>query len=442
MPKIYAKPTTSATVPEHFFKQKKSSVWSIRLVPNETLRTQFGEKEFRKSTGHVELRKAKAVGQTLIADKLREWDSLLRSSQAHLASVTPTILSDSLIETICSARLYSWLRSDEEDRLDGVDDKTLLEIEEFSQHSDAAMRAILSQGKASARWTETTELVLDWCSTMGLEVSLEDPNAPKLIREFAKVERKAQKFILQRNDGEDVATPDQPCGVKPKLSDITEMYRAHKAQKSGKSHSSTSANAWLLFIEFAGDIPFQAVTPPLIKNFFKDRLHSKNKPWSEKRVATFGKRTLSEVFALALGEGLFQGLNPVDQLTLLPTLPKEEEDSRRQPRFPYSSKQLNQIFSSEWFNPTNTFDFRGKMRTDLGARYWVPIIGTLYGTRVREPLQLLCSDITQESGIHIIRLQVPIAKKTGAGGEVPASDCERRRIGYQCGGVKGSQSVA
>ena len=131
------------------------------------------------------------------------------------------------------------------------------------------------------------------------------------------------------------------------------MYRAHKAQKSGKSHSSTSANAWLLFIEFAGDIPFQAVTPPLIKNFFKDRLHSKNKPWSEKRVATFGKRTLSEVFALALGEGLFQGLNPVDQLTLLPTLPKEEEDSRRQPRFPYSSKQLNQIFSSEWFNPTN-----------------------------------------------------------------------------------------
>ena len=49
MPKIYAKPTTSAIVPDHFFKQKKSSAWYVRLVPSETLRTKFGMKEFRKS---------------------------------------------------------------------------------------------------------------------------------------------------------------------------------------------------------------------------------------------------------------------------------------------------------------------------------------------------------------------------------------------------------
>ena len=429
MPKTYAKSTTSDMMPEHFYKQKKSAAWYVRLVPSEALRTQFGVKEFRKSTGFSDLGKAKAVGKTLIADKLREWDSLLRSAETHKPNATPSILSDSLIETVCSARLYSWLRSDEEERLDGVDDATLLEIEEFSLLSDTAMRAILSQGKASARWTETTDLVLDWCATMGFEVSLEDPSAPKLIREFAKVERKAQQFILRRNDGEDIKTPPLPRGPQPKLSDITEMYLTHKAQKTGKSHSSTSVNAWLLFIQFAGDIPFQAVTTPLIKNFFKDRLHSANKPWSEKRVATFGKRTLSEVFALALGEGLFHGLNPVDQLTLLPTLPKAEEASRSNPRYPYSTSQLNHIFLSEWFNPRNTYDFRGKMRTDLGARYWVPIFGTLYGTRVREPLQLLCSDITQEAGINVIRLQVLIDEKSQESAEISSDDRLKEIVG-------------
>ncbi len=319
------------TVPEHYFKQKKSSAWYVRLVPSETLRTKFGVKEFRKSTGQAELRKAKVAGQTLIADKLRQWESLLSSPKDRESHAIPSILSDSLIETICSARLYSWLRSDEEERLDGVDDKTLLEIEQFGQLSDTAMRAILSQGKASAKWTETTDLVLDWCSTMGFEIDLEDPSTPKLIREFAKVERKAHQFILQRNNGEDITTPPPPSGPQPKLSDITKMYLEHKSIKSGKSHSNTSVNAWLLFIQFAGDIPFQSVTTPLIKNFFKDRLHSKNKPWSEKRVTSFGKRTLSEVFALAVGEGMFQGLNPVDQLTLLPALSKEEEASRGKP---------------------------------------------------------------------------------------------------------------
>lgn len=413
------------TVPEHFFKQKTSAAWYVRLVPNETLRTKFGVKEFRKSTGQAELRKAKAVGKTLIADKLRQWESLLSSPKDHESHATPSILSDSLIETICSARLYSWLRSDEEERLDGVDDKTLLEIEQFGQLSDTAMRAILSQGKASAKWTETTDLVLDWCSTMGFEIDLEDPSTPKLIREFAKVERKAQQFILQRNDGEDIATPPEPSAPQPKLSDITKMYLEHKSIKSGKSHSNTSVNAWLLFIQFAGDIPFQSVTTPLIKNFFKDRLHSKNKPWSEKRVASFGKRTLSEVFALAVGEDMFQGLNPVDQLTLLPALSKEEEASRGNPRYPYTSSQLNQIFSSEWFNPGNTCDFRGKMRKDLGARYWVPTIGTLYGTRVREPLQLLCSDIAQQNGVNIINLQVLTGDEKSQEGDEVLTDDEK-----------------
>jgi hypothetical protein len=173
-------------------------------------------KEFLKSTERAELRQAKPIGKTLIADKLREWSSL-RSPKAHETHATSTILSDSLIETICAAGLHSSMRSDEEDRLDGIDDESLREIEEFSQFCDTAMRAILSQGPASAKWREATDLVLDWCLTMGFEISLNDPSYMKLTREFAKVERIAHKSILQRNEGEDIETPPGPSEPKAKL---------------------------------------------------------------------------------------------------------------------------------------------------------------------------------------------------------------------------------
>lgn len=90
----------------------------MRLVPPKHVQHVVGKNEYRKSTGHPDLKQARPVGQTLIADKLREWDALARASK--VSDATPTILSPDLIETICAARLYSWMRNDDEDRLTGT----------------------------------------------------------------------------------------------------------------------------------------------------------------------------------------------------------------------------------------------------------------------------------------------------------------------------------
>ncbi|CAM5321606.1 hypothetical protein [Eoetvoesiella caeni] len=116
MPKNHAKSNQQLTVPQHFHRQEGSSKWYVRLVPPTHLKGFPGVKEYRKSTGHADLRRAKPVGQTLIAEKLREWDALARATQANEA--TPTILTQELIDIICAARLYSWMRNDDEERLD------------------------------------------------------------------------------------------------------------------------------------------------------------------------------------------------------------------------------------------------------------------------------------------------------------------------------------
>lgn len=400
---MYAKSNQKLTdMPEHFYKPKGSSKIYVRLTAPTEIRHLVKDMEYRKSTGHAELRRAKPIGMALIAEKLREWDSIAR--QVVDVDWTPTILTSGLIEQICSRRLYSWLMSDDEERLgtEGLDDDTLLEIENFSKLTDVAMRSVLAQGAASPRWSEAVATVLEWSQTLGYGLELTDPLFPKLVREFAKVEKEAQARITLRNQGDDAQTPELPSNVGKTLSDVTEVFRAHKATKCDSKHLSTTVNVWKLFIGHCGDITLDSVMPAHIYEFLDARMHAEVKPWSEARAKTFGKRTLSDIFGLARTKGLMKSANPVAGLEALPSLSKEEEASRKNPRFAFNSEQLNTIFSSQWYDPKNCPAIRGKMRTDLGARYWVPLIGLFHGNRVREAVQLIASDFFFEDELFVL----------------------------------------
>lgn len=407
MPKKYAKSTVTTTVPEHFYKQPNSTKWSVRLVPSSDLRA-LGAKEFRKSTGQSDLKKAKLVGQTLIADKLREWDKLQRQSPSiELRTSSPTVLHAELIEQICAARLYSWLQSDEEERLQGLTEEELQEYAEFASLSDTYMRSILAQGPQSKHWSDVVSDVLEWCDVLGYQIESSDPNLPKLIRDFAAIERKAQNVIRGRNDGEYIPSPP-PLQISSRLSDVIEPFLEYKSVKAEEKYVGTMLHAWKKLIEFTGDSPLGRVSPDVLYNFFQSLMTAPDKPWSEKRVSTFGKRVIKEFYSVARTRGLYDGPNPVEQLLILPSNSKEDELKHKRPRLPYNFEKINQIFSSAWYDPKDTTHFRGKMRKDLGARYWIPIIGLLYGSRVREPLQLVCSDIKQLNDLHVISIQTEL----------------------------------
>jgi len=313
-----------------------------------------------------------------------------------------------VIEKICAARLYASMNVDETDRTEGLSDDDLAELEQFCELTDQAMRAVLSRGKASHQWPELVQDLLMWSETCGHILDSNDPMFGKLVRDFAAVEKEAAARIQARNRGDASVTPALPPYRSATLSSLVEPYREFKAQRSQRPHVDACVHAWSLLTDHCGDLPFDAVTASHIFNFLHDRMRAAQKPWSERRALGFGKSALREAFGLARTSGLMTAPNPVDAMEVDPRLTEAEEAKHRKPRHPFTAAQLNKLFASSWYDPTNARDFRGKMQGDLGARYWVPLIGLFHGNRVREALQLTAGDLSHDGDIMLLTFQTEI----------------------------------
>lgn len=401
MPKAYAKSHQELTVPEHFYKQARSSNWSVRLEPPSHVREAGETKSFRKSTGHSDLRKAKVVGAKLIADQLRRWEALVAAARG--TQVVEVTLTQETIDQICDARHYSWLMSDDEDRTHGLTDQELESIAEFTALSERGMRKVIAQGPGSSLWKDVVESAVEWAETLGYGVSTSDPLLHKLVLSYASTEVKAQQAISQRNEGELVRAV-APV-TRHRMLDAVEAFKKHRAPTTSAKYLSTMLHAWQLFADHCENIPLDSVTPHHVYEFLKARIHADKAAWAPKRAKGLGLRVLREVFSVARAQGLMTKPNPVDQLEVLPTVSKAEEKARSKPRYPYTSDQLSKIYSSAWYDPQETKRIRGKMREDLGARYWVPLICMCHGNRVREVLQLVASDFSVVGDVLVVSFQ-------------------------------------
>lgn len=188
---------------------------------------------------------------------------------------------------------------------------------------------------------------------------------------------------------------------RPRLSDVTTLYSDRLAVFNRKTQT-TNLSWWIRLIEHCHDKELDEVTPTDIYEFFEKRLNDLKKPWSMQYERTVASG-LREAFAIAKAKGLCQR-NPVSELETMPAISKVEEKKRKKPRRPFSVEQLNILFSSAWYDSTAE-DWQQRMKWDLGVRYWVPLLSLYHGFRVREPLQLLVSDIVD--GPHpLVKIQV------------------------------------
>jgi hypothetical protein len=405
MPKHHANPGNQLTVPEHFYRPPNSTVWYVRLVPSKRVKKFVLEGDFRKSTGHADLKDALPVGLLLLSEKLSEWNAIADAMNERDAK--PAILSQALIRAMCASRLYSWMCSDDDERAAGLTADELQASNDFCELTDAAMRAVLAQGPGSQIWPRVAADALDWALDLGHALQPTDPSLPNFVRAFAEVEKTACDSISARNKGDTTQTPEAPKAYGAQtLSSIIEKFREHKAPKVDARYVSTILHAWQLFIDFCGDVTFDTVNSTHIYEFMRSRMSADVKPWSEKHARSLGKRSLQEIFGLARTLGWMSNSNPVDKLEAFPSLSKETEAARMKPRQPFTPTQLNTLLSSLWYDPTESEIFLGKMRTDLGARYWVPLIGTFHGNRVREGVQLVASDFVVLDGVHSVRFRL------------------------------------
>lgn len=378
------------------------------------------EIQYRKSTGTADVRRANVIGAAMIAAKLKEWDALHDQLSDRVSS--PAILSQSLIDHLAANRLHSWVFSDDDERWSdsGLDDEELQAIEAFCKTTDAQMRSVLAKGKGSQEWRAVVETVLEWCEIQGHSISVTDPMFPKLVRAFAQVEQKAQEFIAARNRGDEVEVSiPKPQAVGEPLSAIIEPFVAYKRPTVNGSKPVTMAvSFWQKFIEFKGDVQFDSVTSDDIYNFIYARLHDSVKPWSQAYVDGHVKRCLREIFSFARTKKFMTAANPVRELEITPKISLDEKAKRQKPRYPFSVTQLNEFFASEWYK-VETKELRGKTRYDLAVRYFAPLIGLFHGSRVREYLQLMTSDIIVVGGVDCFIFQIEIVQS--------ASDKEKQQ---------------
>ena len=239
-----------------------------------------------------------------------------------------------------------------------------------------------------------------------------------LTYEFLKSAQHGCRVLLARQNGEfaEPTIPEaeplpavwelglQPKAIKPKkprLSDVTSMYCDRLAVFNPKTQT-TNLSWWNRLIEHCHDKELDEVTPTDIYEFFENRLNDPKKPWSMQYERTVAAG-LREAFAIAKAKGLCHR-NPVSELETMPVISGVEEKKRKKPRFPFSVAQLNILFSSAWYDCTAE-NWQQRMKWDLGARYWVPLLCLYHGFRVREPLQLLVCDVVD--GTHpLIKIQV------------------------------------
>jgi hypothetical protein len=366
-----------------------------------------GVREFRKSTGTADLRRAKAIGARLIAEKRAEWDQLL--TQADATALAKRILTPDLVEHVCARRLYHWMRLDDEARFEGqgYDDADREALKQLCQVTDQSMRSVVQRGKASPEWSDVLDVIDAWCVQVECPVERTDPLYPQLVRAFAEVEREAVARLLRRNEGEPAATPAKPVAAGATLSAMLEPYRDYKRQNAGAKHLGTSVNVWSRLIAHLGDVPLASVRGADLYEFLDARMRADGRAWSMKHAHGLVKRTLREVFGLARTRGLLEGGNPVDDMEVMPLLTAKEERSRMKPRHPFSDAQLTTLFGSEWYQHGSE-RWRGKMSKDLPARYWVPLVCLFHGSRVREVLQLVASDIGTSGAVPVVHFQAEL----------------------------------
>ncbi len=170
-------------VPENFYRPDHGRTlnWYVRLVPPTPLKGLPGAKEFRKSTGTADLRKAKAIGARLIAEKRAEWQQLL--DKAAGSKSPPLILSEELIKHICAQRLYRWMQMDDSVRFDGTgyDEESRDRLMQVYQLEEKGMRTFIQKGKAASNWNRVLDVVDLWCDQLQIAVDRSDPLYPRLV---------------------------------------------------------------------------------------------------------------------------------------------------------------------------------------------------------------------------------------------------------------------
>lgn len=405
---------------QYLFKQSKSHNWYVRLTPPKALKKLCPDvSELRRSLQTSCLKTAHKLALQIRAETTQQWELLLAQHKARQSislsnfsiATKLVVLDDEIIRALVTSRRFSWAYSDSEERTLGLDEDDIQEQQDFAYQTIQAMQAVCRSGPNALTWKACAEDAISWAEETGIRILPSDSRLNDYIRQFAAAEIAIQKNILAVNNGE---FPEVIEGyIAPKIEDVvrlntktkplwdlaSEAYESHQKELISAKTLSTEINTLISLRKFCKEKPLESISQKDIYDFFNHQLLSKT--WSSNRVKSHGRNTLNKFFNLCIANE-FVNSNPLDKLKLLPQNNKKQDEERKRPNLPFNSEQMNSIFESQWYKEKNLF--KGKLRQDTGARYWIPLIMMTHGLRVSEACQLTISDITLDSFVPTIRI--------------------------------------
>lgn len=387
----------------------------LRPIPQD-LRPLFKKANFVKRLGR-DYKKAKELCALLTVQTDREL-AAARSNQKQVTSTDSFLklpretrlkrlsISPELPGQIASLFL-STLDADAQARKEGMSDEEFESLDANIQE----MLPLINRAVASGNVGKFHEFVNQLMVFRGYQLEATDAQWQALTYEVLTHVQTGYKTLAARQQGESLGQPDisklpppleavwdaQPDrAANPqvnRLADITPHYKRYLSPKYPKTQS-TYLSIWQRFVDFAENKPLHLVGSDDVYNFLESRLQDKEAAWSYKYVAGRVKRALHTAFGIGKTKKLINN-NPVVELDVMPTVDAKQEKLRQKPRFPYQPNHLNKLFASDWYNPSSSA-WRGKMKDDLGARYWIPLVCMWHGLRVSEAAQLQVEDVILE----------------------------------------------
>lgn len=308
-----------------------------------------------------------------------------------------------------------WLKSlDADAAVRAAGTRDLEEIESLDESIPETL-ALIKQSLKTGDVSKFHSAVHQLLTLRGYELEASPEQWQQLTYEVLKSFLHGYKVLAARQEGEQLEgldlsdfppplaaswesnQPITPIG----LESLTSDYEEYLSTQNPKTRS-TKLSIWRRFITFCGGKSLKSITSGDIYKFINSRINADKDAWSHKYATGRAKTALFEAFGLAKTKCLIDS-NPVSELDVLPKLNAKKEKEHQNPRLPYTSEQLNELFTSDWYRP-QAKNWRGKMKSDLGARYWIPLLCLWHGFRVTEATQIQTHDIDIEKSL--IKIQV------------------------------------
>lgn len=133
----------------------RSENWYVRLVIPSKLQPVFKSDRFVASTKSSD----KVLARARAAAIVERWERELFATANRLRDISEfdgpeprqTVLNQEIIDLLCNSRIGSYLRSDDDERVEGLTEDESREIDDFAPIALAAATAVAIRGKGATR---------------------------------------------------------------------------------------------------------------------------------------------------------------------------------------------------------------------------------------------------------------------------------------------------